>query len=93
MVAVFLVLAVKWHSGRQNQLAKMTSDLCDDGGEKQREKETLAAPKASSVSPLSADMSPELPGAWNVPLSPVMSCVQIIRILLGGGGVFTMNLK
>ncbi|XP_019728918.1 stem-loop binding protein 2 isoform X1 [Hippocampus comes] len=54
----------------QNQLAKMTSDLCDDGGEKQREKETLAAPKASSVSPLSADMSPELPGAWNVPLSP-----------------------
>ncbi|XP_061608915.1 stem-loop binding protein 2 isoform X2 [Phyllopteryx taeniolatus] len=54
----------------QNQLAKMTSDLCDDGGEKQREKETLAAPKASSVSPLSADMSPELPDAWNVPLSP-----------------------
>ncbi|XP_077403589.1 stem-loop binding protein 2 [Vanacampus margaritifer] len=49
----------------QNQMAKMTSDLCDDGGEKKRG-ETLAA---SSVYPLSADMSPELPGAWNVPLS------------------------
>ncbi|XP_061658308.1 stem-loop binding protein 2 isoform X2 [Syngnathoides biaculeatus] len=53
----------------ENQLAKMTSDLCDDG-EKQRENESPAAPKASSVSPLSADMSPELPDAWNVPLSP-----------------------
>nr|XP_061801381.1 uncharacterized protein LOC133592747 [Nerophis lumbriciformis] len=52
----------------QKQLAKMTSDLCDDG-EKRRERETIAAPKAS-LSPLSADMSPELPGTWNVPLSP-----------------------
>lgn len=53
---------------RQNQLAKMTSDLCEDGGDKQREKETPAASKASSVSPLRAL---ELPGPWNSPLSPV----------------------
>ncbi|XP_037126180.1 stem-loop binding protein 2 isoform X2 [Syngnathus acus] len=49
----------------QNQLAKMTSDSCGDGGDKRREKETLAA---SSAPPLSADMSP--PTARNVPLSP-----------------------
>ncbi|XP_074468360.1 stem-loop binding protein 2 isoform X2 [Sebastes fasciatus] len=48
----------------QNQLAQMTSDLCEEGGDKQREKETPAASKASSVSPL------ELPGPWTVPLSP-----------------------
>ncbi|KAL6098233.1 uncharacterized protein ACO6RY_17408 [Pungitius sinensis] len=48
----------------QNQLAKMTSDLCEDGGVKQREKETPAASKASSVS------SVELPGPWTVPRSP-----------------------
>ncbi|XP_069565868.1 stem-loop binding protein 2 [Brachyistius frenatus] len=50
----------------QSQLAKMTSDLCEDGGDRQREKETPEASKASSVSPLSAV---ELPGAWTVPLS------------------------
>ncbi|XP_035998588.1 stem-loop binding protein 2 isoform X3 [Fundulus heteroclitus] len=50
----------------QSQLAKMTSDLCEDGGDEQREKETPAASEASSVSPLSA----EVPGAWTVPLSP-----------------------
>lgn len=50
---------------RQGQLAKMTSDLCEDGGVKQREKETPGASKASSVSSL------ELPGPWNIPLSPV----------------------
>ncbi|KAM9781903.1 stem-loop binding protein 2 isoform X2 [Syngnathus typhle] len=49
----------------QNQLEKMTSDSCGDGGDKRREKETLAA---SSAPPLSADMSP--PTARNVPLSP-----------------------
>ncbi|TDH05130.1 hypothetical protein EPR50_G00140330 [Perca flavescens] len=54
----------------QSQLAKMTSDLCEDGGDKQREKETLAASKASFVSPLSAMMSLDGPGTWNVPLSP-----------------------
>ncbi|XP_044226090.1 stem-loop binding protein 2 [Thunnus albacares] len=55
----------------QSQLAKMTSDLCEDRGDKQREKETPAASKASSVSPLSrADTSLELPGPWSVPLSP-----------------------
>ncbi|XP_054481431.1 stem-loop binding protein 2 [Anoplopoma fimbria] len=54
----------------QSQLAKMTSDLFEDGGDKQREKETPAASKASSVSPLSAVTSLELPGPWNVPLSP-----------------------
>ncbi|XP_049598421.1 stem-loop binding protein 2 isoform X2 [Syngnathus scovelli] len=48
----------------QKQLAKLTSDSCDDGGDKRREKETLAA---SSVPPLSADMSP--PTARNVLLS------------------------
>ncbi|XP_054611449.1 stem-loop binding protein 2 isoform X2 [Dunckerocampus dactyliophorus] len=50
----------------QNQLARMTSDLCDDGGEKLSE-ETLVPSKASSVSPLSGEMSS---GTWNVPLSP-----------------------
>ncbi|XP_038564064.1 stem-loop binding protein 2 isoform X1 [Micropterus salmoides] len=54
----------------QSQLAKMTSDLYEDGGDKQREKETPAASKASSVSPLSAVMSLELPGPWNSPPSP-----------------------
>lgn len=49
----------------------MTSDLYEDGGDKQREKETPAASKASSVSPLSAVMSLELPGPWNSPPSPV----------------------
>uniref|UniRef100_UPI0037E7A07C stem-loop binding protein 2 n=1 Tax=Semicossyphus pulcher TaxID=241346 RepID=UPI0037E7A07C len=48
----------------QSQLAKMTSDLCEDGGDKQREKEPPGASKASSVSPL------ELPGPWTSPLSP-----------------------
>ncbi|XP_029375932.1 stem-loop binding protein 2 [Echeneis naucrates] len=46
----------------QSQLEKMTSDLWEDRGEKQREKETPAASKASSVSPLSL----ELPGPWTV---------------------------
>ncbi|XP_034406017.1 stem-loop binding protein 2 [Cyclopterus lumpus] len=50
----------------QSQLAKMTSDLCEDGGDQQREKETPAASKASSVSPRSL----ELPGPWNDPPSP-----------------------
>uniref|UniRef100_A0A3B4VNG3 Stem-loop binding protein 2 n=1 Tax=Seriola dumerili TaxID=41447 RepID=A0A3B4VNG3_SERDU len=50
----------------QSQLEKMTSDLCEDRGDKQREKETPAASDASSVSPLSL----ELPGPWTVPFSP-----------------------
>ncbi|XP_039682466.1 stem-loop binding protein 2 isoform X2 [Perca fluviatilis] len=54
----------------QSQLAKMTSDLCEDGGDKQREKETPAASKASFVSPLCAMISLDGPGTWNVPLSP-----------------------
>ncbi|XP_047234414.1 stem-loop binding protein 2 isoform X1 [Girardinichthys multiradiatus] len=49
----------------QSQLAKMTSDLCEDGGDEQRE-ETPAASEASSVSPLSVDV----PGGCTVPLSP-----------------------
>lgn len=53
--------------GRQSQLAKMTSDLCEDGGEKQREKES----PASSVSPLAAETPLELPCPWSAPLSPV----------------------
>lgn len=56
---------------RQSQLAKMTSELCEDGGEGQREKEAPAVSEASSVSPLSAATSLELPGAWSSPLSPV----------------------
>ncbi|XP_017259914.1 stem-loop binding protein 2 [Kryptolebias marmoratus] len=44
----------------QSQLAKMTSDLCEEGGDEQREKEPPAA------SPLSV----EVPGVWTVPLSP-----------------------
>ncbi|XP_026184020.1 stem-loop binding protein 2 [Mastacembelus armatus] len=54
----------------QSQLAKMTSDLCEDGAEKQREKETPAASKASFVSALSARTPLELPGPWTVPGSP-----------------------
>ncbi|MEQ2162266.1 hypothetical protein GOODEAATRI_018053, partial [Goodea atripinnis] len=50
---------------KQSQLAKMTSDLCEDGGDEQRE-ETPAASEASSVSPLSVDV----PGGCTVPLSP-----------------------
>ncbi|KAA8586633.1 hypothetical protein FQN60_000469 [Etheostoma spectabile] len=57
----------------QSQLAKMTSDLCEDGGDKQREKETPAASKASFVCPLSAMMSRDGPGTWNVPLSPILA--------------------
>ncbi|XP_047463570.1 stem-loop binding protein 2 [Mugil cephalus] len=51
----------------QSQLAKMTSDLCEDRGVDQREKETLVASKASSGCPPSAAMSLELPGAWTPP--------------------------
>ncbi|XP_074527732.1 stem-loop binding protein 2 [Halichoeres trimaculatus] len=54
----------------QSQLAKMTSELCEDEGVKQREKETYAASKASSVSPLSAGTSVEPSGPWISPLSP-----------------------
>ncbi|XP_068436706.1 stem-loop binding protein 2 [Clinocottus analis] len=48
----------------QSQLAKMTSDLSEDRGDEQREKETAAASKASSVSPV------QPPGPWNDPPSP-----------------------
>ncbi|XP_030601705.1 stem-loop binding protein 2 [Archocentrus centrarchus] len=54
----------------QSQLEKMTSDLFEDGGDEQREKETPAASKASSTSPQLAATSSELPGAWTVPTSP-----------------------
>nr|XP_020479963.1 uncharacterized protein LOC109974218 isoform X2 [Monopterus albus] len=54
----------------QSQLAKMTSDLCEDRAETEREKQTPTASKASFVSPLSAGTPPELPGPWTVPLSP-----------------------
>ncbi|KAM4545854.1 stem-loop binding protein 2 [Odontesthes bonariensis] len=47
----------------QNQLAKMTSDLCEDGGDEQREKETPAASKASMS-------SSSVEAAWTAPLSP-----------------------
>ncbi|TNN45986.1 Oocyte-specific histone RNA stem-loop-binding protein 2 [Liparis tanakae] len=50
----------------QSQLAKMTSDLCEDAGDQQREKEAPAASKASSGSPRSL----EPPGPWNDPPSP-----------------------
>uniref|UniRef100_A0A3P9MX22 Histone RNA hairpin-binding protein RNA-binding domain-containing protein n=1 Tax=Poecilia reticulata TaxID=8081 RepID=A0A3P9MX22_POERE len=59
----------------QSQLAKMTSELCKDGGDEQREKETPAASDASSVSPLSVDV----PGAWTVPLSPLESSHRPFR--------------
>ncbi|KAF3705476.1 Oocyte-specific histone RNA stem-loop-binding protein 2 [Channa argus] len=54
----------------QSQLAKMTSDLCEDSGEKLRENETPAASKASSVSASSVGTSLELPGPWTIQLSP-----------------------
>ncbi|XP_029304333.1 LOW QUALITY PROTEIN: stem-loop binding protein 2 [Cottoperca gobio] len=53
----------------QSQLAKMTSELREEGGDKPREKEPPAS-KASSVSPLAAVTLLQLPGPWNVPLSP-----------------------
>ena len=56
---------------RQSQLAKMTPELCEDRGDEQREKGARAASKASSVSPLSAVTSLELPGPWSNPTSPV----------------------
>lgn len=52
---------------RQSQLAKMTSELCEDRGDEQREKEPPVVSKASSVSPLSL----KLPGPWTSPVSPV----------------------
>lgn len=61
---------------RQSQLAKMTSDLCEDGGDKRREKETRAVSKASSAS---AGTSTELPGPWTVPLSPVTPSTPPLR--------------
>lgn len=63
---------------RQSQLARMTSDLCEDGGEKLREKDTPAASKASSVSPPSAGTSQVLPGPWTIPLSPVTPLKSLI---------------
>lgn len=56
---------------RQSQLAKMTSELCDGGGDEQREKEAPATSKSSSVSPLSVAALLELHGPWSSPLSPV----------------------
>ncbi|XP_047199508.1 stem-loop binding protein 2 isoform X3 [Hippoglossus stenolepis] len=53
----------------QSQLAKMTSGLCEDRRQKQREKESPPASEASSVS-LSAGTSLELGGPWTVPFSP-----------------------
>ncbi|XP_030010485.1 stem-loop binding protein 2 [Sphaeramia orbicularis] len=54
----------------QCQLAKMTSDLCEDGGDKQREKDSAVVSKTSSVSPLSKTTVLDLPGPWTVPQSP-----------------------
>ncbi|XP_061595117.1 stem-loop binding protein 2 [Cololabis saira] len=55
----------------QSQLAKMTSDLCEDGGRnEQRENEAPAASNAS-ISP-TAVSSEGKPGAWNIPLSPCL---------------------
>ncbi|XP_028278286.1 stem-loop binding protein 2 isoform X2 [Parambassis ranga] len=59
----------------QSQLAKMTSDLCEDGGDERRR----AAPKASCVSPRSAAAPLDLPGAWTVPLSPPDSSRHPLR--------------
>lgn len=51
---------------RQSQLAKMTSDLCEDGGDKDKQMEDISAAfKTSPVSPL------EEPGPWDLLLSPV----------------------
>lgn len=58
---------------RQSQLEKMTSDLFENVGDEQREKETPASSKVSSVSPLLAATPSALPGAWAVPVSPVIS--------------------
>ncbi|XP_041864840.1 stem-loop binding protein 2 isoform X2 [Melanotaenia boesemani] len=63
----------------QKQLAKMTSDLCEDGGDEQREKETPAAFKTSSMSPPSARSSVEMPGSWTVLLSPLETSRQPLR--------------
>lgn len=55
----------------QRQLARMTSDLCEDGGGEQREKETPAAASPPS--------SVEIPGPWIVPLSPPETSRQPLR--------------
>ncbi|XP_028323166.1 stem-loop binding protein 2 isoform X2 [Gouania willdenowi] len=46
----------------QSQLAKMTSDLCEDVGVEQREKEPLVSLKASSAPPSAASSA-----AWSTP--------------------------
>ncbi|XP_029923889.1 stem-loop binding protein 2 isoform X1 [Myripristis murdjan] len=52
----------------QSQLAKMTSELCEEGERGKQREETPAASKASSVSPVG---SLDLPGPWELPhLSP-----------------------
>lgn len=79
-MSVFLPADVKISDetcrGRQSQLARMTSDLCEDGGDKQREKETPAASKASSVSPSPVTASVMM---WRtaVVLPDVSSCCSV----------------
>lgn len=58
---------------RQSQLEKMTSDLFENVGDEQREKETPASSKVSSVSLLLAATPSALPAVWTVPVSPVIS--------------------
>uniref|UniRef100_I3KN37 Stem-loop binding protein 2 n=1 Tax=Oreochromis niloticus TaxID=8128 RepID=I3KN37_ORENI len=52
----------------QLQLEKMTSDLFENVGDEQREKETPASSKVSSVSLLLAATPSALPAVWTVPV-------------------------
>ncbi|XP_014184825.1 stem-loop binding protein 2 [Haplochromis burtoni] len=63
----------------QSQLEKMTSDLFENVGDEQREKETPASSKVSSVSPLLAATPSALPGAWAVPVSPLEASRRALR--------------
>ncbi|XP_004076089.1 uncharacterized protein LOC101168727 isoform X1 [Oryzias latipes] len=62
----------------QSQLAKMTSDLCEDGGDEQRGNRAPASSKVFSVCPFSAACE-EPAGAWTVPTSPMQTACRPLR--------------
>ncbi|XP_024117049.1 stem-loop binding protein 2 isoform X2 [Oryzias melastigma] len=62
----------------QSQLAKMTSDLCEDGGDEQRENRAPASSKVFSVSPFSTACE-DSAGAWTVPTSPMQTGCRPLR--------------
>ncbi|XP_068187926.1 stem-loop binding protein 2 [Antennarius striatus] len=79
----------------QSQLANLTSGLCEDGGDEQRENEAPETSTASSVFPLSAETSLELPGSWSFPPSPTDGSLVSLRrppgLNCSIGGQFSTN--